>query len=309
MLRARRRLLACASVPGHGALMHVPAAACAAQSARPFWRGLHAAASAMRHAEAVQPAHSQSQLARPDPRLPYAAPPTGAASSVAGVSPSALATELPRPGTVALAAAPVPFRPHRPLPPRIQSLIDAQLIKLRRKEHPEWLEKQHVRKMTLHERKQLVSRWAIGMTTRCRSQCRPPSRSRSTHRIMRQRRGISARLDAPLPLLTSVFLLLVSLCSCASVTVAADGTVSEVRARASGSVPGSLQQSARIAAVHRPSTRVSGEHARTRAHCPLCCSSSLPLRSLLPVLTQSVPRSSIFCLLSVSSFASTPTLL
>lgn len=163
MLRARRRLLACASVPGHGALMHVPAAACAAQSARPFWRGLHAAASAMRHAEAAQT--NQSQLARADPRLPYAAPPTGAASSVAAVSPSALATELPRPGTVALSAAPVPFRPHRPLPPRIQSLIDAQLIKLRRKEHPEWLEKQHVRKMTLHERKQLVSRWTQMMTT------------------------------------------------------------------------------------------------------------------------------------------------
>jgi hypothetical protein len=33
----------------------------------------------------------------------------------------------------------------------------------------------------------------------------------------------------------------------------ADGTVSEVRARASGSVPGTLHQSARIAAVHRPS--------------------------------------------------------
>jgi hypothetical protein len=54
-------------------------------------------------------------------------------------------------------AAPVPYRPRKALPPRTQALIDAQLRPMRRRDHPDWLEKPFVRKMTLLERQQLVS--------------------------------------------------------------------------------------------------------------------------------------------------------
>jgi hypothetical protein len=64
--------------------------------------------------------------------------------------------ELERPGAVVAQPARVPFTAWKPLKPKIQSIIDSRLIALRRKEHPEWLDKQSVRKMTLRERQTLV---------------------------------------------------------------------------------------------------------------------------------------------------------
>ena len=69
---------------------------------------------------------------------------------------------LTRPGTELLKPARVPFKPHRALPPKIQAVLDSRLIDYRRRTHPEWLDKQHVRKMTLVERKALVRQHTQG---------------------------------------------------------------------------------------------------------------------------------------------------
>lgn len=64
--------------------------------------------------------------------------------------------ELPRPGSVTPRTVTPEYRPLKPLPKRIQNKIDLKLPHLRRREHPEWLEKPFVRKMTLQERQKLV---------------------------------------------------------------------------------------------------------------------------------------------------------